>query len=119
MTGTGPRAGISQSTPEKDKKTQSGPTIPGSSPPSAVPKRARTTTKPAKLRTKPKHIVKMPQIIVRKGSQTLGEAFLMTRLLGSSLIDVSQNVTELVPERVEKEKVDSVSGLSHLQMYMM
>jgi hypothetical protein len=60
-------------------------TMPGNSPPSATPSMARTATKPAKLRTKPRHMVIIPQTIVRVGNQIFGDAFLIIRLLGSSL----------------------------------
>lgn len=60
-------------------------TIPGSKPPSATPRIALTATKDPKLRTNPRHMVMIPQTAVRVGSQILGEAFLMIRLLGTSL----------------------------------
>jgi hypothetical protein len=60
-------------------------TIPGNSPPSATPSRARTATNDAKLRTKPKLIVRMPHTAVSNGSHMRGDIFLRTRLLGSSL----------------------------------
>lgn len=61
-------------------------TIPGSNPPSATPNRARTAAKLAKLRTKPRHMVIMPQTAVSAGSHIFGDAFLMIRLLGTSLL---------------------------------
>lgn len=64
--------------------------MPGSKPPSIAPSRQRTATKPAKLRTNPKHIVTTPHKAVIRGNQTLGDAFLRIRLLGSSLVVVSQ-----------------------------
>jgi hypothetical protein len=60
-------------------------TIPGNSPPSATPSRARTATNDAKLRTNPKLIVRMPHTAVSNGSHMRGDIFLRTRLLGSSL----------------------------------
>lgn len=60
-------------------------TMPGRRPPSAIPSKARTATKPAKFCTNPKHMVMMPQIAVKNGSQIFGDAFLSTRLLGNSL----------------------------------
>jgi hypothetical protein len=59
--------------------------MPGSKPPSATPKRARTVTKDAKLRTKPRHMVKMPHTAVNSGSQILGDIFLSTKFEGNSL----------------------------------
>jgi hypothetical protein len=60
-------------------------TIPGNSPPSATPSRARTATNDAKLRTKPKLIVSIPHTVVSNGSHMRGDIFLRTRLLGNSL----------------------------------
>ncbi len=60
-------------------------TIPGSKPPSVIPNRALTPMKPALFLTKPKHMVTSPHAIVRAGSQTLGDSFFRTRLLGISL----------------------------------
>jgi hypothetical protein len=59
--------------------------MPGSNPPSAIPNKALTATKPAKFCTNPRHIVMIPQIAVKNGSQSLGDAFFSTKLLGSSL----------------------------------
>ena len=61
-------------------------TIPGRRPPSAIPSSARTAAKLPKLRTNPRHMVIMPQTAVSAGSHIFGEAFLMIRLLGTSLI---------------------------------
>lgn len=59
--------------------------MPGSSPPSATPSNARTVTNDAKLRTKPRHMVRTPQTAVKSGSQILGDIFFNTRFDGSSL----------------------------------
>jgi hypothetical protein len=59
--------------------------MPGSNPPSATPNSARTVTNDAKLRTKPRLIVKIPHTAVRSGSQILGDIFLSTRFEGNSL----------------------------------
>lgn len=60
-------------------------TIPGSKPPSITPKRHRTATKLPKPRTNPRHMVMIPHRAVINGSQIFGDAFLIIRLLGSSL----------------------------------
>jgi len=57
----------------------------GKLPPSAIPSNARTATKELKVRTNPKHTVRVPHTAVKKGSQIFGDTFFITRLLGSSL----------------------------------
>lgn len=60
--------------------------MPGNRPPSAIPRMARTAKKLPKFLTKPRHMVMIPHIAVKRGSQIFGVIFLRTRLEGSSLL---------------------------------
>lgn len=62
--------------------------MPGSRPPSARPRIVRTARKLAGLRTKPRHMVMVPQVAVSVGSQIFGVNLLMIKLDGSSLRSV-------------------------------